>query len=102
MSKIQDFLRNYTLVYQRTSPLVKVVVTATIAMCTVTLVALRMAQWDNQQKLDLLHNQAAALEQENAELTQRIEALGTVDSFRQIAAEQLGLVDPETIVIESD
>ena len=102
MSKIQDILRKYTLVYQPTSPLVNVIVTATILLCTVTLIALRMTQWDNQQTLALLHSQAAALEQENAELSDRISRLGSVASFRQIAAEELGLVDPETIVIESD
>lgn len=102
MSKIQDFLRRYQLVYQPTSPLVNVIVAATIALCTVTLIALRMTQWDNQKTLALLHSQAAAIEQENAELSDRISKLGSVASFRQIAAEELGLVDPETIVIESD
>lgn len=102
MSKIQDLLNNYTLVYQPTSPLLKAVVTVTIALCTVTLIALRLTQWENAQDLALLRTQAAAMEQENAELSERIEALGTVDSYRQIAAEQLGLVDPETIVFESE
>lgn len=102
MSKIQDLLNNYTLVYQPTSPLLKAVVTATIALCTVTLIALRLTQWDHEQELALLRTQAAAMEQENAALTERIEALGTVESYRQIAAEQLGLVDPETIVFESE
>lgn len=102
MRKIQEFLSQYTLVYQRTSPLVNVIVAATIALCTVTLVALRLAQWENQRELALLHSQAAALEQENAELSDRIGELGSVASFRRIAAEVLGLVDPDTIVIESD
>lgn len=102
MSKIQDILRGYRLVYQPTSPLLKAVVTATIALCTVTLIALRLTQWEHQSELELLQQQAAAIELENAELTERINALGTVDSYRQIAAEQLGLVDPETIVIESE
>lgn len=102
MTKIQEFLSNYKLVYQRTSTLVNVIVTATIALCTVTLIALRVTQWENQQELALLHSQAAALEQENAELSDRVSGLGSVASFRQIAAEELGLVDPDTIVIESD
>lgn len=102
MTKIQDFLSKYRLVYQRTSPLVNVIVAATIALCTVTLVALRLTQRENQQQLTLLHSQAAALEQENIELSHRISQLGSVASFRQIAAEVLGLVDPDTIVIESD
>lgn len=102
MSKIQDILRNYKLVYQPTSPLVNVIVTATIAICTVTLIALRVTHWESKQELALLHSQAAVMEQENAELADRIGMLGSVASFRQIAAEELGLVDPETIVIESD
>ena len=102
MSKIQEFLSKYKPVYQRSSVLVNVIVTAAIALCTVTLVALRFTQWGNQEKLALLHNQAAALEQENAELSARISELGSVASFRRIAAEILGLVDPDTIVIESD
>lgn len=102
MAIIQDFLRNYKLVYQPTSPLLKTVVAATITLCTVTLIALRLTQWENESTLVLLTQQAAALQEENAELTGRIEALGTVASYRQIAAEELGLVDPETIVIESE
>lgn len=102
MSKIQDLLNNYRLVYQPASPLLKAVVTATIALCTVTLIALRVTQWDHQQELAVLTAQAAALEQENADLAERIESLNTVEVFRQIAAEQLGLVDPDTIVIESE
>lgn len=102
MSKIQDFLNNYRLVYQPTSPLLKAVVTATIALCTVTLIALSLTQAEHQRELELLRAQAAAIEQENTELSDRIAALGTVDSYRQIAAEELGLVDPETIVFETE
>ena len=102
MSKIQDFLSRYKLVYQRTSVLVNVIVTATILLCTVTLLSMCFTQKENEKQLALLHNQAAALEQENAELSDRISQLGSVASFRRIAAEVLGLVDPDTIVIESD
>lgn len=102
MTKIQQLLNNYKLIRQPASPLLKAVVTATLAVCTVTLIALRITENQHMQKLELLTGQAAALQQENDELTARIEALGTVDSYRQIAAEQLGLVDPDTIVIESD
>lgn len=102
MSNIQDILKRCRLVYQPSSPLLKAVVSVTIALCTVTLVALRLTQWDHQQELQLLAQQSLLLEQENAELTSRIEALGTVESYRQIAMEQLGLVDPETIVIETE
>lgn len=102
MTKIQDLLNNYRLVQQPAPPLLKAVVTATLALCTVTLIALRITENQHLQKLQLLTAQAAALQQENEDLAERIDALGTVASYRQIAAEQLGLVDPDTIVIESE
>ena len=102
MSKIQDFLGRYKLVYQPTSPLMKAVAAAAIAVCTVTLIALRLTQWDHLNTLDALTQQAAMLQQENEDLQSRIDQLGTVASYRQIAAEVFGLVDPDTIVIESD
>ena len=102
MAMIPQFLRKYKLVRQRTSPLMKAAVTAAIAFCTVALIALRVSMWERQTELALLRSQAAALAQENAELQSRVDALGTAESYRQIAAEELGLVDPETIVIVSD
>ena len=102
MSKLQEFFASHRLVYQPTSPLLKAAVTVAIALCTVTLVVLRLSQWDKEKELALLTQQAAALAQENVELTERIEMLGTAESYRQLAAELLGLVDPETIVIESE
>ena len=96
------FLQNYKLVRQSTSPLLKTAATVAIAFCTVALIALRVCMWEKQTELSLIQNQAAALAQENAELQTRVDALGTAESYRQIAAEQLGLVDPDTIVIEAD
>lgn len=102
MAMFPQFLRKYKLVRQRTSPLLKAAVTVAIAFCTVALIALRLSMWERQTELALLRSQAAVLAQENAELQSRVDALGTAESYRQIAAEELGLVDPETIVIASD
>ena len=43
---------------------------------------------------------AAALEQENADLQEDIEALGSAQSVQEIAKESLGLVDPDTVIIK--
>lgn len=43
--------------------------------------------------------QAAALEEENRALEEKKEALGSVDSVRDIAREELGYVDPGAVVI---
>ena len=44
-----------------------------------------------------LRNQAIALEGENERLTQDIQQLGTPQSIRKLAAELLGLVDPDSV-----
>ena len=45
-------------------------------------------------------DEAAALEQENADLQEDIEALGSAQSVQEIAKESLGLVDPDTVIIK--
>lgn len=100
MTRFQAFARQFQFQYRRTNPLTKAAVAAAIALCTVTLVALRMTQWESQAQLGVLQQQAAVLERQNQELKDRIADLGSSDSMRQIAAEQLGLVDPDTIIFE--
>ena len=100
MNKIRSFLNRFQLQYRRTSALHKVVIAAAIVLSSVTLLSLRLAQWEAEDALADLRHQAAVLEQENAELRQDIDELGTTDSVRDIAREELGLVDPDTIIIE--
>ncbi|MBE6950238.1 MAG: septum formation initiator family protein [Ruminococcaceae bacterium] len=100
MADIHDFLNRFQLQYRRTPALHKVVVAAAIVLSSVTLISLRLGHWEAEEKLAALQHQAAVLEQQNEELRQDIEALGTADSIREIAREELGLVDPDTIIFE--
>ena len=100
MSKIRYFLSHFQLQYRRTPALHKVVVAAAIVLSSITLISLRLAHWENEEKLANLRHQAAVLEQRNEELRRDIENLGTTDSIRQIAQEELGLMDPDTIIFE--
>lgn len=84
--------------FGKASPLMKTVVAATIGLSTAALISLRLAQWDAQQTTQELRRRAAELEAKNQQLQERIDDLGSVESVRQIAAEELGLVDPDTIV----
>lgn len=89
----------------RTRPtpmLAKVAVCAAILGCSVTLVALHVGLSESRAQLDALSGQAAALEQQQQDLTEKVEKLGTVESYLRIAAEELGLVEPDTIIIESE
>ena len=100
MTKIRSFLSRFQLQYRRTPTLNKVVVAAAIVLSSVTLVSLRLAHWEAKARLAELTQQIAAQEQSNDALRQDIDELGTTDSIREIAREELGLVDPDTIIIE--
>lgn len=100
MEKIRSFLSRYRLQYRRTSTLNKVVIAAAIVLSSITLLALRLVQWETEEKLAALHQQAATLTQSNTKLRQDIDELGTADSIRDIAGKELGLVDPDTIIFE--
>ena len=90
------------LVFGKTSPLLKTVVSAAIALSTVVLITLSLAQWEARAITQQLQQKAAALVQENTQLQERIDDLGTVESLRRIAQQELGLVEPGTIMIDSE
>ena len=101
MADIHAFLSRFQLQYRRTPALHKVVVAVAIVLSSLTLISLRMGHWDAQEKLAELQHRANLLEQQNRELREDIGSLGTTDSIRDIAKEELGLVDPDTIIIEN-
>ncbi|MBQ7801680.1 MAG: hypothetical protein IJ375_05085 [Oscillospiraceae bacterium] len=47
-----------------------------------------------------LRTQAAALEEDNTDLEQKIQDLGSVQSVHDIAQEELGLVSPDAVVFQ--
>ena len=100
MTKIRSFLSRFQLQYRRTSTLNKVAIAAAIVLSSLTLLSLQAVHQENVETLADLRQQAAVLDQRNDELRQDIDALGTTDSIREIAQEELGLVDPDTIIFE--
>ena len=100
MTKIRSILNQFQLQYRRTSTLHKVVIAAAVVLSSVTLFSLRLVQWEAEEQLQELRHQLAALEQGNAGLRRDIDELGTTESIRRIAREELGLVDPDTIIFE--
>ena len=89
------------LVYRRSSLLLKCVVLVAILLSTAALLTIRYSIRSSQQELEQLRNQAARLEQENQQLDQQTGELGTVDSIKQIAQEELDLVDPDAIIFHT-
>lgn len=88
--------RRIRLVYQRSPMFLKILVLVTILLTAAALLVLRSAMLGFQQQSQVLQSQAITLQQQNAELTERIAELGTEDSIRRIAKEQLGMMDPSS------
>lgn len=91
-------LSRIRLVYQRSSTPVKCIVLAAIIVSTVALLTLRAAITEANAREEELRKQAAALEQENNKLTEDIEKVDTIEGMKDIAENELGLVDPDTII----
>ena len=102
MKKLLNLLSRIRLVYRRSSVLLKCVVLAAIVLSTVTVITLSAARQEALQREAQLRHEAAILEQENQELTDRISILGTVESVKQIANEILGLVDPDSVIFGAE
>lgn len=88
--------------YRRSSPAVKIVVIVAIVFSILAVLAMSWARANVENRTEALRQEAARLEHENQDLESRIALLGSVQSVRQIAAEALGLVDADAIMIEPD
>ena len=102
MSQFSNAFRRRPVKTRPTPMPAKIAVTAAIFGCSIALCALHLGLRDSAATLDALTRQAAALELEQQKLTEKVEKLGTVESYLQIAAEKLGLVEPDTVIIESE
>ena len=98
MGKSENPFGHIKVKYRRSSTLVKCVVLTTVILCTIVLLALRFEFLDTLEKKPALKEEAAAIQQENDSILQRIEELGTVESIKELAGKLLGLVDPDTVI----
>jgi len=80
----------------------KILFLALILACAAALIALGVVRGRIQQQTQAVLDQAAALEQENEELAEKTDKLGTNSSIKEIAQDELGLVDPDTILIDPE
>ena len=87
----------------RSAPVkLKAVLIVLIVLSTAALVALRWVHNGIQAETLRKTEQAAAMEGENADLQEKIDSIGSVQSIRQIAQDELGLADPDTVLIHPE
>ena len=92
-------VRNVQFVIRPSSPLLKIVVTVLIVFSMAALIALSWVRQSIQVKTEDMRQQAVALQQQNEDLENKIDMLGSVQSVEQIAQDELGLVKPDTVII---
>lgn len=88
------------LVYRRSSTLAKVVVLSAIVLSTVALLTMQGAIQKLNAYVDELKKTGAGYEHSIDELNKDIADLGSQDSVEEIAKDELGMVDPDTVIIE--
>ena len=100
MRELLRKLRRVKIVFCRSHPMIKVAALCTVVLfSTAALLALNASLISIRDRAEALRIQAIALEQQQQDLQDRIESLGTDEAIQQIAQEELGLVDPDTIII---
>ncbi len=90
------------ILFRRSSPIIKIAASVAIVLAVIALIAMGTVRSRIQAETDTMRAEAARLQQENGQLEEKIGDLGSVKSVQEIAEEELDLVDPDTVIIESD
>ena len=94
--------KKFRIELRSSSNLLKIVVAALIVFSMAALLALGWMGRGLAERTQAQKDSAAALEQENADLQEKIGNADSVQGVQDIAREELGLVDPNTIVIQPE
>lgn len=87
------------IIWRSGSKLLKILVVVLIALSAAALGALWWVQNDVNRQTEKMREEAAAIQYENEKLEQKIEDLGSAQSIQDIAREELGMVSPDTVLI---
>lgn len=76
-------------------------IAAVIVFSMAALIALGWAEYQFRHRTEALRAEAAQVEYENEVLEKNTMDLGSVQSIERIAREELGMVSPDTVLIEA-
>ena len=100
MAEKKNPLRNAKVVIRQSPAALKIALIVLILFSMATLAALRWVHNGIRGEIEALTDEAAGLEHANTVLEEKKEEIGSVQSIQDIAQEELGLVDPDTVLIE--
>ena len=90
------------LVRKRSRTVTKIVVLTAVILSMIALLTLLVTIQVTRYETGELRSEASQLEDGNSRLEQYIEELGTVRAIIRIAQEELGLIDPDSIIIQPE
>ena len=93
-------LKNIKVVVRPSPPALKIALIVLILLSIAALVALRLVHNGIQAEIQDLKDEAADYEYANSVLDEKMQDPDSVDNIKDIAKEELGLVDPDTILID--
>ena len=102
MAKLKKFLSRIRLVYRPSQTATKIMIILVLVLSMGALVALRISTNHLKQENEALHTQAADLTAENDELKEDIDLIGSAEGAVEYAQDELGYVDPDTIIYEPE
>ena len=102
MANIKEKLKRIKLRLRPSSRPAKIMLIVAIVLAMAALITLRVVIYNLDSHTADLRDKAMALEQENRDLRENIGILGSLQSIIQIARDELGLVDPDTVILEPE
>ena len=100
MEKEKTLFRNTKVVIHPSSRALKIAVIVLIVFSMIALTALAWVRTSIRNRTEDMRQEAAALEEQNADLQNRVDNPDDIDNIMDLAREWLGLVDPDTIIID--
>ena len=89
-------------VRRRSRLLTKVVVLAAVLLSVATLLTLLLVIQSTRAQTEALKTEAVQLNRENSRLELYIQELGTIKGIIRIAQEELGLIEPDSIILDPE
>ena len=100
MEENKNPLKNVHIVIRHSPLPLKILLGVLVVLSMATLGTLRLVHNNIQAEIRNLESQAAAVEYEDTRLDQRMEDPTSFENIRNIAKEELGLVDPDTVLFD--
>ena len=102
MAEFKTPIGKVRFVCRRSRIVTKLVILVAVLLSVMTLATLLLAIHSTRSQVEDLRAEAVQLEHENSRLDLYIRELGTIRGIIRIAQEELGLVEPGTVIIQPE